>query len=491
MLKSRNFVFTFSLVVITLLCSYTESFCQNFFRLNLQGKNIQKIFIAPDTTGDICFFYTDLNQYYFSITDTAGVIKRSGKMPRLALKNIDEEFLGATITPDNFYLFFSGDGVQKTYYAYQISRKDSSDKFVKEIPLARKDFNFIKAYTENGSLYILSGKKKTREIALEKYSGLEEKECHIFKSDKTLFSEIRKDFSVIKTYQTQTIELLTSARKLYANEPGYLTLTIDNSDFKVSRAPGATVIYDFILAKDTIVTYYIPGDENDFRLSNSFLYHDTIYQVRIGGMSLSLYLFEMKTGKLIKEFTYDKGTFGAGDKQTDALKNNSLDIVTDKAYCDGKRNYLGFEKDEETITDRNKILRALGRGAPAIGLKKTDNKITILIGSQFQAASGGGYIPGSPSVATPYGVVPGSPGMNTPGSVPFDIITWFYSAIDPKTLSIISGFKKTPEFYSIDKFRERKDDLKKIEPGVIRVKENIFLSFWIKKEGLLKIYKIE
>ena len=267
----RLFLFIFTFLISSSLLAQND-----LAKIDIRIKNADNFIIIPDSSGNLCLFYTDLKNIFFTLVCPDYKIIRTRFYKRLLPNEPSKPFLGATITDKAFILFFADSDFKKQYYSsYYISKIDTLDfKYDKSALLKTKDEKFIRSYTDHQFMYGVTLNKKTKQLTFLKFINEKEVKRYNYYISKGMYDSFNKPgLSIIKNTQNYTIPLLNTQRKMYVSEPGKVVFTVDNHSGTETEGFGNTKIFEFDFKKDTLNYYYIPAKIkfNDTTYSNSFL----------------------------------------------------------------------------------------------------------------------------------------------------------------------------------------------------------------------------
>ena len=410
----------------------------------------QSFSIVNESNNNLAIFLKDeQNTYGYLFNESLQQIN-SLKSENLSKKYKD--FLGTSISDDNYNLFISNNKHKKFgVISYSFTNQKTS---LKEIVLELSKESFLQSISHKNNFYILTATKNGLNLYSFKNDGKYDK-THFDLSDKKFLSKknticdfnfclsnitgIPKNIEVqkIKNDNPNSIELTSNRIKLYVKN-NVATLTIDNT-------LGFTQLIKIHLKELTYnienfkKPYFVPI--SNFVKSNSFIYDDKILQIVASRKELSFTVKNLNTKKIIKEYNI---------KSTDSITFKNTPIIQDKNKGELDMSIDLFNSNHREFEKTTKFLRKITFQDIGISAFKIDGINQITIGGIKEIQAG----------MTPMGM-PGFGGLNM-GS--FGSTNVFFNP----TMFAYNGYNNTVSTYINCLFDENYNHVKG------EIKENVF-----------------
>lgn len=370
----------FQITILYLLFVVTTSYSQDKLLeqdINLRSylSDKREVYPVVDTINNkIVLFLIDNDTINAQVYDNEYKFINSYKCPRPSGKY--KILIGSTIDSGSYYLYFSNN--RKKEFLVKSLNVDNSTSTERKLDFKLKNEEYIESIDYMNDLYVLTRTKlpsiyKIRLFKADKLVTCKELDLSEVINNEMIpnkfadelyddvESEPKFDFQRIKIENPNPLDLTSNDSKIYCYNHN-IVLSLDKEENETSLI--------FINLNDyTVVNKkFKHGDfrikNNQRTLSNSYIYNDQLYQLKISKSELCFTVHCIKTNSLIKQYY-------ANSEEDINFKNTPLILRKDIGGKDFTERNLGKTKQ---------ILKKLITGAIGISVYPIGDKLEVQLG---------------------------------------------------------------------------------------------------------------
>lgn len=303
----------FGLMLIFLTGFTQEILVEQSIYLESHSSNRRGVYpLVDNASGDVALFLLDndsirVQQYDkdFSFNKAYHCERPQGKFKHLT---------GHSISNNQYHLYFSNKKRKEFLIkTIDMKRKESSEK---RIPLMVSKEQYLESVCCNNKLYVLSKKIMSSMYKLRVFKGTELEIGVEYDLNKVLANRVPQDVVVDDIYGTPMVKAISNFVKIENGDPNPLDLTSrenklycvnnqlilsfdDNTDktlvFKIDLS-------NYALSTNTYEQANFTGKKNQKVRSNSYIYNNSLYQLKVSRSELCFLIRDLNSGRLLKEY---------------------------------------------------------------------------------------------------------------------------------------------------------------------------------------------
>ena len=325
--------------------------------------------ILNQETGELTLFLIDNYTVNIHKYDKNYQLKNSYECPRP--KNKYRHIIGHTIMNNQYNLIYTTR--RKKEFLVQTIDLNNKSNSNKKVPFKFKFEKYIKAITYNNKLYVLSTVKHSSILKLRIFNGTELSITKEFKFNQNRFTrgQFNKLSDVLKSSSTSLID---------SNNPNSIDLTSckskiycynDKIVISLDQMKDMTILINIELKELTakIKTYKSDTiDKKEFSMikSNSYLYKNIIFQLKVSRYELYLSAYNMLSDSLIQKYHVKKNE--------DIYFKNSPLIQENEGSL--------FSPKTRTLKTSKQIFRKMTSGDIGISVYENNGQLEVTLGGK-------------------------------------------------------------------------------------------------------------
>ncbi|HBS88851.1 MAG: hypothetical protein A2W91_01080 [Bacteroidetes bacterium GWF2_38_335] len=329
----------------------------------LPFKTILKINAVSDDDGNVCVYYVTNEKYHYALIDKKGTLLKINKYHEFEGCN----FMGVISSDTSFLIFYNNYNERFGSIKQLVMSKIDGTIKENEIKIfAEKDEKLITSFAAKNELFILSVRKKSEKLMISKISAGSEILNHeiILPNNELYFSFLNSSLKFFEEPYDYSLYNAHYTDKIYLSETK-ITFIFEGDCIDEDLQSDCSEILE--LDRNTFNVEYKrikPKIFYDAEKSNSILYHDYLFKIRLASKNLILSVYDFKSLNLIKEHSLTS-------KDSFLFADNEI--------------YRGTLFDNKLIKNKNntaeKPIRSLAGCYPLILAREVENsKIKLIIG---------------------------------------------------------------------------------------------------------------
>jgi hypothetical protein len=399
------------------------------------------------------------------------------------------ELLGSSQSEGGYNLYFSNKAHDKLAVARCNYATKTMAQFEIEMPFNRQ--RYVGSASFEGKFYMFTIPKGSSQLNLYEFTDATHYTSHNydFKTEHfttneyyfTLSDALQESpFVTVDNEIPNAIELVSKKNKLYTFDHKIM-LTLDN---RGSRTHVITIGLDTLEAAMKVYGQKpvdCPEKISVSTNSNSYIFKNVLYQMRLCSENMVFSLTDLSTGKDINEFR--------------AQKDDEMNFINGPIIQKGK--VTAFSPKERELSKTRQFLRKVSSSNPGISVYEGGGILEVTLGSyeEIIRASGGGMSGGmmSPGMTVPtmgggtYTIAPTyNPTYYGYSSYKSSKSVSLNSLLDPQTFQHREGNPGQNAFDKIQEFtKDKADDI--VAETIFRRDEFLLLGYYSKKDRRYEI----
>ncbi|NOU61922.1 hypothetical protein [Marinifilum caeruleilacunae] len=368
----KFYILTIALVLTSVTSFAQEILNEQEIKLRTYLSDKREVYpIVNQESGDIVLFLMDNDTINVQVYNQAFDFIKSYRCKRPNGKY--KHLLGHTIENDNYNLFFTNKRNKEFLVKTVNYNKEVSEE--KKVPIKLSKEEYLEAICYKNKFYVLSRIFTASIYKLRVFEDCEMKICVEHDFSNILPNKINSNVILDDLYDTpepvidsnfekivngdpNPLDITSNDKKIYCHEDKML-LTFDDDD-------DMTLIVSIDLESFSLETktFTHGGDVNNTRvLSNSYLYDNKLFQLKVSKNELCLRIQDFKTEQILKEYR-------VGNAQDIDFKNSSL-IQAVGSGAGGR---------EKELEKTKQVLRKLLSGAIGISVYPNKDILQLTVG---------------------------------------------------------------------------------------------------------------
>ncbi len=292
-------------------------------------------------------------------------------------KNKFKTLLGHSFDSNGYHLFFTNK-VKNQFFIQSINENTKKSRL---LPIKLKSEKFLETISYKNKFYIVTIVKRTSILKLYTFEGNKmTKEMKLdFNESKFSKSRFQKLFHVMLDKNNPPFESNLRIQKIDINNQNPLAITTESNklyyydnkiflslDNELNNTKLITINLNDYTSKINIFSQPKVDCENRVKIkSNSYLFDDKLYQIKLCKEELSLQILDIKNSNIIKQYRTKS------DEEL-SFKNSSI-------FQEKSNEYKVFNKRE--LTNSKQVLRKISGMNIGVSVSRSNNNLELTIGA--------------------------------------------------------------------------------------------------------------